>query len=470
MPMFNLVDPADAPSKAPSINFNTDSMFDLLTGDVRRGFDGKWYINGGLGPAVCGGLGRPGMFKSTFATSLAMRMSALYGSQMAIFDSEDAVSRGRERILRMAGQYKDAVNDDYVLLFDAKNEYDLESIREKIYEIGERKKAAGKDALITTPFVDSKDSSRIRTLSPNVIIIDSYTECFSREEESFISDKGIDDSKAKTMFMLDANKKTVILRNLTRYAAQYNIELIVTAHYGTKLNLDPYAPAPKVLQYGSQNEAPKGVGSKFLFLTSPQFLINGCTKLQDEAKACKYRLGENTSPTDLSELLVLIQRCKNNASGLTHPFVISQDNGLLTDASDYSYLRNTGKGFSMTGNNINHQSMFLPDVTMTRNSFRGICQKDKRLIRALQLGAQLLYIQSNWNTAGWPFPIKVEPKALVDALMSDKDKMSMDRILASRGYWLPDELITPDTPEFMSIFDILEFFHNNHGVKLAEKK
>ena len=54
------------------------------------------------------------------------------------------------------------------------------------------------------------------------------------------------------------------------------------------------------------------------------------------------------------------------------------------------------------------------------------------------------------------FPLKVDPKKLVDVLLSDKCKMTKERILNSRGYWLPDELITPETPEYLSIFDILE--------------
>ncbi len=454
--MFSLINNDDIKQIKSTVNFNTDSIVDLLTGNVVRGKDGKWYINGGLGPAVAGINGRPGCFKSTFAGSLCARVSAIYDSQMIVFDSEDAISRNKERILSFAGDHASKLNDDYVATVDAKNLYDLESMRDMIRELGEKKKSLGEDAMLTTPFLDS-DGNVIKVFRPTCVLIDSYTECFSKEEETLVTDKGIDDSRAKTLFLLDANKKTTVLRNLSRYAAEYGIEIVTTAHYGSKLNMDSYLPSPKLLQWSAQNDSPKGVGSKYAFLTSPLMLVNSISKLLADDKTCKYKFDSQTSPTDLSEIVILMQRCKNNASGLSHPFVISQDNGLLTETSDYSYLR-TNKGFMMQGNNITHQSMFLPDINLTRNTFRKACSTDHRITRALQLSAQLLYIQNNWSSKGFDFSMKPDPKKFVDFLMSDKSPYTVDRILNSRSYWLPEELKTEDTPEYLSIFDILELY------------
>ena len=462
--MFSLVSDADVHQQRATVSFNTDSIFDLMTGTFVKGFDQKWYLNGGLGPSIAGIQGRPQCFKSAFAASLSLRLSSIYDSQLIAFDSEDALTRDLDRMVRMAGDHATTINNDYIVPVDAKNKYDLESMREMIRDLGEKKKALGKDALVTTPFLDPKTNERLKVYRPSCILIDSYTECFSREEESLLTEKGLDDGRSKTLSMLDSNKKTIILRNLSRYAAEYGIEIVASAHYGSKLNLDPYGANPKFLQWSNQNDSPKSVGSKWGFLTSPLALVNSITKLQDDAKQCKYKLNPQTAATDLSEIIILIQRCKGNNSGVTHPFVVSQADGLLTDATDYNYLR-SNKAFGFTGNNINHQCLFYPDTTMTRNSFRGICQKDHKLTRALQLAAQLCYIQSNWSSAGWAFPMNVDPKALCDFLYSDKNKMSVDRVLNSRSYWLPDELITDETPEYMSILDILEFCAQNNLVK-----
>ena len=456
--MFSIVTPTSNISPAKElINFNTDTMFDLLTGDVRRGSDGKWYCNGGLGPSVAAVGGRPQSFKSALACSLGMRTSAIYDSQMMIFDSEIAIIRDKDRILRMAGSHSDKLTDDHVICLDAKNEYDLESIRETIHELGEEK-LKNKDNLITTPFLDRKTRKPMQVLVPSVIFIDSLSEAFSREEESLVTEKGSDDSRAKTLALLDANKKTIILRNLNRYAGAYGIELLVSAHYDKVVNVDAYTPQAKQLQYSNQSEKYKGVGSKFAFLTSPCALVKSCINILDDAKACKYKLGD-TAPTDLNEVLIQIQRCKNNLSGLMFPFVISQANGVLEETTNYHYLR-TNKAFGMLGNNITHQSFFLPKVNMTRNTFRGICEKDQRLARALQLTAQLCFIQMNWNEQGWPFLLRVDPMKLMDFLHSDKNKYSVDRILNSRSYWLPEEYKDKDDKEYLSIFDILEMYGN----------
>lgn len=450
--MDNIVQASEDPG------FNTDSIFDFLTGSFVRGIDGKWYCKGGFGPGIEALLGRSGMYKSTFNASLAMRVCSIYQTEFIIFDSELTIVKDRDRILEMAGNHKGVLEEGNLICLDAKNKYDLESMRQLIEEIGEKKLTMNqKDLMLTTPFLD-KDGKQIKMMRPTVIFIDSWSDCMSQEEKDKISDKGLDDSTSKTLALLDGNKKSLLMRVLNKYAGKYGMEILSTAHYGPKHNLDPYAPNPKLLQFGSNSETAKRVGSTYQFYSNPQLLINSCTCLQDDGKQCKYRLGESTSAVELNEILVRVQRSKGNASGMMHPFVVSAESGLSTECTDYAYLRTAGKGFSMTGNNVTHQPFLMPDTNLTRNTFRGICQKDPRVVRALQLGAQLLYIQNNWSSKGFDFSMKPDPKKFVDFLMSDKCSYTVDRILNSRSYWLPEELKTEDTPEYLSIFDILELY------------
>ena len=443
--------------------FNTDSIFDFLTGSFTRGVDGKWYCKGGFGSGIAAALGRSGMYKSTFNASLAMRICSLYQCEFIIFDSELTIVKDRNRILSMAGNRAGVLGEDNLICLDAKNKYDLESMRELIEEIGEKKlQMKPADLYFTTPFLD-KDGNQIKMMRPTVIFIDSWSDCMSSEEREKISDKGLDDSTSKTLALLDGNKKSLLARILNKYASKYGMEILSTAHYGPKPNLDPYAPNPKLLQFGSNNEVAKRVGSTYQFYSNPQFLINSCTCLQDDAKQCKYKLGESTSAIELNEILIKIQRSKGTGSGTMHPFVVSAETGLVTECTDYSYLRTVGKGFSMTGNNITHQPFLMPDTNLTRNTFRGICQQDPRVVRALQLGAQLLFVQNNWSSKGFDFAMKPDPKKFTDFLMSDKCPYTRDAILNSRSYWLPAELITPDTPEYLSIFDILELYSKCGG-------
>ena len=95
---------------------------------------------------------------------------------------------------------------------------------------------------------------------------------------------------------------------------------------------------------------------------------------------------------------------------------------------------------------------------------RGVCQDKPEEIRALQLAMQLCLIGAHFsqdaimNTFGWNAAIT--PDTLMDFLKSDKNKYTVDRILHSRGYWLPKELEDDSTPEYLSIMDILDLYHN----------
>jgi len=459
---------ADMPVKVapPSVCFNTDSMFDLQVGNALRGHDGMWYINGGWGQAIAGVHSFGGMYKSTWSGSLLLRTTSLYQTQAVIGDSEDAISRDRERLIRMSGDHPIALEEttgkNQVVCLDCKVEYDIDGLFKFLRELGENKLKHRKEMTITTPFLDPATGKRISAWQPTPIFIDSLTEMHSNDELTQI-EVGIDDKKTKTVYMIDANKKTLLLRWLSKMCMEYGFIACCTAHYGAELNLDSYGPTPKQLQYMKQGYKTKGVGSKFTFLTSPQCQIVSAKVLDDDKHEAWYKYG-NTSPTDINEIGVQIQRCKNNVSGSVFTYIVSQSNGLLPDISDYHYLR-TNKLFGMNGNPQNHQLQLYPDKNLSRNTVRQASDEDPKLRRALQLTAQLLYVQQHWNTDTIPFEVRVEPGALLDALNSDHNKLSMDRILNSRGYWLPDEIKCDQ--EYMSVFDILEFVDK---CKLIPKK
>lgn len=460
MAFFNLLGENEQQLK-PAVCFNTDSLFDLMTGELKVGKGGKIYINGGMSPAVIGVMGRSNMYKSTFAASLMARIAAIYGQQVAIFDSEDSVGRGTDRLLRLAGNHMSELVPEQFLKFDATLDYDLATTEKKLKEFGEKKKAHQKELMLTTPFIDPTTGDLQKVWAPTLVFIDSLTEMHSNEEDEMLDSKqGLADSKVKTVYMKDANSKTIFLRKIRRMAIEYGFIIVTTAHYGKQLNLDSYGPTPKQLQFMQQDYGPKGVGSKFLFLTSPQFMVNSCKCLQDDAKECWYKFGANTPKLDVNEIIIQIHRCKNASSGTMHPYVVSQENGLLTEVTDFNYLKQMKWG--LTGNNVTCQCMVTPDINLTRNSLRPICQEKPEEIRALQLVAQYKYILDHFNqdallkTMG--FNAAVTEKEFMDFLNSDKHKGLVDRMLHSRGYWLPKELETKDTPEYLSIMDVLALY------------
>lgn len=470
MAFFNLSNGNDQLMSVPVL-FNTDSMFDLITGELKQGVDGRFYINGGMSASIAGVLAPPNQYKSTFTLSLMARIAAIYQQQVAIFDSEASIGRWEDRIIRTAGNHSGMIVPEQFLKFDASTEYDIAEIDKKLKEFGEMKKAHAKELTITTPFLDTRTMQPQKVLAPTLVILDSLSEMYAKEEEEMLDGKqGLDDSKNKTVYMKDANAKTTFLRKVRRMAIEYGFVIAATAHYGKQLNLDSYGPQPKLIQYMKQGYAPKNVGSKFLFYTSPQIFIDSCRCLQDDAKECWYKITGSKNQVDINEINVQIQRCKNAPAGTTHPYIVSQENGLLTDVTDYNYLKNV-KSPWLLGNAINQQTVFTPKVNLTRNTMRDTCQKDPREIRALQLCAQLNYIQKMWNDetlkSVYGLTTKVEPEKLMEFLTSDKNKYTVDRVLESRGYWLPKEIENDKSipqKEYLSIFEVLQAYSKANGI------
>lgn len=459
--MFDLTKTMDDVQLAKkTVNFNTDTIFDFQVGSVERGVDGKLYLSGGYGPSLVGGIAKPGYYKSTFMGSLGARIAALYSAQEFIVDSEDAISRDRERLVRFAGEHAHLIDPDkQIVCLDGTTEYDVDTLLKFIKEICEKKKQHSKELMITTPFHDGDCSGKeLRMLAPTIVFIDSLTELHSLDEEKIIEEGGLDSSKSTTIALRDSLKKTYLLRWLKKLAVENNIIFILTAHYGKQVNMDGgYGPTPKSIQFMPADMGVKSVGSKFLFLTSPQVNIDSCKVLQDDVKQCWYK-DNDTGALDINELIIKIQRCKNNSAGTMQPYIVSQTHGYLEDATNYHYTKTIGKMFGLSGNMTTCHHSLIPDKSMTRNSMRRVIGEDYRIHRAFQLTAQLLYLQRNWNL-NTIFPHSIDPQKFCDFIMSSKDPYTKDFILESRGYWLPKE-VKSERP-YMSIMDLLEFIKNN---------
>lgn len=464
---FDIFDGKELELVQKAVSFNTDSLFDFQTGMAERGVDGKWYLSGGFGNSVAGVCATSGYYKSTFTGSMLMRIAAIYGIQGAILDSEDAISRDRERVARFAGEHATKLLfDRQVKFLDGSVEYDVAKFLKFVKDIGEDKRKHKKALEIETPFVSLDGTGAHRMMAPTFVFCDSLTEMHSSGEEAIV-EEGIDTSKAQTAWMVDGAKKTSLIRWLKKECVDSNIIICCTAHYDKFIDMsNTYGPTPKSMQFQPADRTVKGVGSRFKFLTSPQLTIESCKVLQDDTKQCYYRNGD-TNAMDVNELMVKITRCKNNNAGTVQSYLVSQTNGYLEDATNYNYTKVTGKMFGLAGNAVTCQHRLVPDVNMTRNSMRGVIASDYKLHRAFQLTSQLLYLQRNWNANEF-FPHNIDVNKFCDFIMSSKDPYTKDLILNSRGYWLPKE-VEDDNHPYFSIMDILELINNNSQTLVAKK-
>jgi len=153
--------------------------------------------------------------------------------------------------------------------------------------------------------------------------------------------------------------------------------------------------------------------------------------------------------------------------------VVSQRDGILPDMSNYHYLRKNDY-FGLIGNSREHKPA-MTDIVLSRGTVRAKLNDqtnpgNPKLGHALELIAQLSYIQDNWagNTAG-DVDFSMKPKVLAEKLLAS-DGPTTDDILSSRSWWTYDKT---NTQPYMSLYDVLAIaqgVYKAKGISMAQPK
>lgn len=449
MSVFSALSPCES-LQIPITLYNTGTLYDYLVGDAVRGYDGKWYIRGGLGTFITGCAGRNGTFKSTLMDGLIARVMQYYpGIETLIHDSEG--SKDIQRVIACGGTPCAGIDPNRITLISSTNS-DVQSLWKQVSEIGAHKEANKDQYLVETPFVDPMTGKRIMSWIPTVVFVDSLSELESLDERTMLADKdGLNDKKIKTVWMVDGNKKTLLIRHLRKACEAWGMIVVCTAHVGDNIAMDSYMPPAKQFQHLRQADHLKGVGSKFGFLARI-LVATRCSLLQSTDKD-EVLYGDTTRvpPKDLNEVTIGVVRTKNNLSGGEVPFVISQSRGLLNDITNYHYLRSNDY-YGLVGNKVTHACAWTPDAKMTRNTASAVSSKSYENARALELCAQLCFIRNNWSIASRFPAVMTTPEELYTKLQTTSPKI--DEILASTGVWQYQR--TKDSRSYMSILDVLD--------------
>lgn len=447
---MSLLSELDIQDSGDLMNYNTGTLFDLATGRYVPGVDGNWYINGGYAPHINAVVGPNGAFKSTMANSLLMRSLGIYTSAEAIIeDTENSLDKDKPRALHMAGDLYDKSIDNRVIWLKG-IDYNLDELHQLIKQICMKKEAQRKEYIVDTPFLDPMTGKALKMWKPTYLFIDSMSELIAASEEDVLeSEKGKSISEANTLMMADGNKKTVFIHTMRRLCQKYGIVLICTGHFDKVMQIDMYNPTPKDTTFSPKDWKTKGCGSKLKFLSSI-YARTSAALLLDSAKEPLYAQ-DNGPGKDVLEIGITLERCKTANAGEMLPFVATQSEGLLNTVTNYHYLR-IHDYFALNGNKQKQQVFLLPEVTISRNTIRSLATSDAKLRRALEIAAQYCYIKNNWNTKDYPVRFDIEPQALFDKLISDKNKNLMNDILISRSYWtFNKECSIP----YMDLFQIL---------------
>jgi hypothetical protein len=432
----------------PLVLFNTGCLFDMMTGSFSIGHDGKFYFNGGLGTFITGVHGKGNTHKSTLTDSLLMGLMRIY-TDIDCFcnDTEHSKDKTRTISFMISPLFANTdLSERYTLYSGA--EWTIGTLYAFLRDICKVKADNKKEMTVQTPFMDYK-GKRISTWKPTVVHIDSFSQLKSDAEAETLLSKDFEDKKNKTLWMDDGNKKTMFMSALNKMCAEYGIIVVVTAHTGVNFSMDPMSPPKKELLFQKQDDKIKNVGSKFTTLTHILAQIASCRVCVDSNKEALYKQGD-TAANDLNELSVIISRNKVSQSGISVPFVVSQQYGLLNDVSNLHFLKQYDYvGLIGGASKPNNACTWLPDITFSRNNFREKASVDYKLCRALELVAQYRYIQLSWNLSKLPIDFSQTPEAIFDKLT--KSSVKMNDILETTSHWNYNK----QDRNYLCLFDIL---------------
>jgi len=435
------------------VHFNTDTIFDLAVGKYIRGHNGKWLLDGGISTLMTAVTGRQQCYKSTLSQSLMTRTMLLYDSiEGMIYDSETSLL---DPYARFSFFYGDAAATELMKRMKVYNKttHAMGDMFDLVMRTAKQKRNSIKDFTVESPFVDVETGKKLKVTIPSIVLFDSYTYMMSIVELEKYEEVSIEDSTTNTLAMTDARSKSKFTRAASDFCPNSGIALMSTAHVGSKVEISKYAISPKQLQFQKTGDTIKSVGTGYSFLNSiliqtgsPKVMVASSKK--DE---CMYPIDGGTG-AEVIETQVVIQRCKNNSSGDVLSFIFSQHEGFLSEVTNYHLLK-SNKYYGLDGSKISHHLSLYPDVKLSRTNIREKIKHDYKLVRALQLTAELCFIQTYWHTANIPFDIDISPIKLKEAI-EDHPKLTMDEVLESRGYWSLDD--KKEARKYLSIMDILE--------------
>lgn len=448
---------------------NTGNLYDLGMGRFVPGVKDSTILNGGIGltNGICG---KPQVFKSTQAHGFAINILARYpGSRYIIYDTEFSQS-DKERIIRASDLY---LNDPIMrerhledlrtrVIVINPEDMDLEAFFNLVKKIAEQKWANKKDFTIETPLLDPRTGNPMRMFVPTLVSFDSWSEAHALSSMENLDEKEASDSGNNTWFMQDGRIKKLIMTQMPTMGAKYGIYFILTAHIGKVTDMSgSRTPPSKDMQYTKQGETYKGVGASFSFLVSNVVEARKATPLTVENKESQYRLpgGANTAIHEFSAVEDVVIRCKNNNSGTKMNIVISQKDGLTNALTNYEELR-SNKYYGLGGPAAmrNPKCVLTPDVALGRT----VCYERLRqpeVARAVELVAQLSFVQNRWTVNSNEVPFDITPEKLAEDL--DKTTFGTKAILQSRGFWT----YAKHEQEYLSLWDVLAIVKGTYKPK-----
>lgn len=463
----------DSFTNSPKIRpyLNIGCLFDIPTGSYRPGKHGEQILNGGLA-YVTGIGGRGNTYKSTTAHFFVLRVMDRYRKADGIvYDTEISLTIDRlkhlSRWLDFTKQ-EDLETSDRFVLTDKTVEVGNKWF-DKFKTILQERKKNFKNHELTTPFIDD-NGQLIKAFNPLLAEIDSFSMMDIEAVERMYDKNEIGESGLNTEALKSAAAKSQLMMQLPGLTGGSGGYVILTAHVGDQHQLDPYAPPAKKLSFLKGKVTFKRVPENFTFLTnncwyclSASVLINQTTKAPEFPKDSKEELAGDT---DLMIITMQNLRGKAGPTGLPFEIIVSQRDGVHVGLTEFNYIKSHEK-FGIGGHDRSYYLELVPDISLQRTTVRSKIDAEPRLQRALEITSELCQMKNLWHHL--PSGFVCSPKELYEGLKTKG--YDWDILLNTRGYWMFEEDVGPDTKPFLSSMDLLNMYHGTyHPYWLSDDK
>lgn len=446
-----------SPTIRPYLNIGC--LMDIPTGKYYKGKHGENVLNGGLS-YVTGVGGRGNTYKSTIAHHMLLKVLDRYpNAHGSLYDTEPpSISAGRLKDLTMGMNYLpqiDLVDEGRVLITDSTMMLGNEWFAQlKAFCKYKTSKEETKRYMGTLPFLD-KEGNNMKALIPSIVENDSLSMMPIEVVENIYEKHQIGAGGANVEALKSSGAKSQMLLQLPTLTGSSGLYMIMTAHAGDDLALDPYAPPQKKLTFLRNKLKFKQVPEKFTFLTNNLWLCLNASVLQNKAtKMVEFPRspGDNLKgDTDLQLISIMNLRAKNGPSGLPFELIASQSEGVLVGMSEFYFIK-SHEGFGIGGHDRAYFLELVPEVAMQRTTVRSVINANENVRRALEITSEMCQIYNLWHDL--EEDLITTPAELYKQLI--EKGYDWDILLNTRGWWMYEESITKETLPFLSTMDLLE--------------
>jgi hypothetical protein len=388
------------------IMFPVGSLLDIPTGNFLNGIYGQKCLNGGVSNLFAI-IGMGNTHKSTILHYIALSAASRVGPDCYLdtYDTETNVKIDRLKRLTEGIPTIDPNDNDWIRngrwtitdssIYKGDQWYALfkKAVNEKIKH--------KKEYMVDTTIVDENTNQPLKIIYPSFQEVDSIsrfitTDVIKSQDENMIGEAG-----GNTIPMRQGLHKSRFLEEIPELATASSTYILMTAHFGEKVNMDKYSQPLKQLPTLKQNHRIKGVPPNFSYLITNCWYVEKCEQLinqNDKTILYPRAVDDKTVKGNDLWLLTLVQlRSKTGPSGYPIKIVLSQSEGVQASLSEFHFLK-TSAYFGFTGNNTSYRCILYPELTLNRVNIRTMLRENGKLERAMNILSEYLQMKTMWDS------------------------------------------------------------------------